>query len=149
DPPRRVARSREEIAQIEVGHTNVTPSTARWLVTVFLVFAAIPALVDLATTIRNSPRASHAWTTLAALPSQTRSAAAEAAGKGAGSIGRIRAANNAVLSGLHAFEDDLADQSPLFAALRPSAQIVLSGWLGVGNERVYQGHDGWLFYRPD
>jgi alginate O-acetyltransferase complex protein AlgJ len=26
---------------------------------------------------------------------------------------------------------------------------MLSGRLGVGNERVYQGRDGWLFYRSD
>jgi alginate O-acetyltransferase complex protein AlgJ len=25
----------------------------------------------------------------------------------------------------------------------------MTGWLGVGNERVYRGRDGWLFYRPD
>ena len=25
----------------------------------------------------------------------------------------------------------------------------MTGWLGAGNERVYPGRDGWLFYRPD
>ena len=25
----------------------------------------------------------------------------------------------------------------------------MTGWLGVGNEQVYPGRDGWLFYRPD
>ena len=25
----------------------------------------------------------------------------------------------------------------------------MTGWLGAGNERVYVGRDGWLFYRPD
>ena len=125
EPLHRAARSREEIAQIEVGHTDVSPSTARWLVAVFLALVAIPALVDLAASLRGAANASHAWATLAALPGQIQSARREAQANGADAIGRIRAENNVALSGLHAFEDDLADQSPLFAAVRPSAQLVL------------------------
>ena len=33
--------------------------------------------------------------------------------------------------------------------LRPHAQLVLTRWLGAGNERVYPGREGWLFYRQD
>ncbi len=53
------------------------------------------------------------------------------------------------MAGLSAFENALEDESVLGRTLRPPAQRVLSGWLGAGNERVYLGRDGWLFYRPD
>jgi alginate O-acetyltransferase complex protein AlgJ len=43
----------------------------------------------------------------------------------------------------------LEDQSAVGRALRPPTQLALSGWFGAGNERVYVGRDGWLFYRPD
>jgi hypothetical protein len=139
--------SREEIAQIEVGHTTVRPGTARSLVIVFLVLITIPALTDaIANGWRRTGDAS-AWSTLAMLPQRARAGFAERSG--AGVRQRIVAANRVVLEGLHNFEDDLADQSPVFAAVRPPAQSMLSGMLGVGNERVYQGRDGWLFYRSD
>ena len=48
-----------------------------------------------------------------------------------------------------AFETALEDSQPWVVRLRPPAQRVLSAWLGAGNERVYIGRDGWLFYRPD
>jgi len=139
--------SREEIAYREVGHTNVRPALARALVVVFLILITIPALVDLIVNGWRGTGDASGWSALAGLPARARSAFAES--NGAGVRKRIVAANRVVLEGLHAFEDDLADQSPVFAAVRPPAQSMLSGTLGVGNERVYQGRDGWLFYRPD
>ena len=144
---RRSKLSREDIAQIEVGHTTVQPTTARALVVVFLILITIPALADLIVNGWRQTGDASGWSTLAGLPARTRSAFAE--DNGAGLRKRIVAANSVVLDGLHNFEDDLADQSPVFAAIRPPAQSMLSGRLGVGNERVYQGRDGWLFYRPD
>jgi len=143
--------SREEIAQIEVGHTTVRPAVARGLVVVFLVLIAVPAVVDLIANLRTPGRSYDSWATLAALPEQVRAKAAEQGASGDDvSLGsKILAVNRTLLGGLHAFEDGLADESPVFAAFRPPVQAVLSGWLGVGNERVYQGRDGWLFYRPD
>jgi alginate O-acetyltransferase complex protein AlgJ len=144
---RRTALSREEIARIEVGHTTVRPATARALVGVFLILISIPALTDVAVNGWRRNGATDAWSTLAALPGRVRAAIAEQ--NAAGLKTRIVAANRVVLEGLHGFEDDLADQSPIFAAVRPPAQSLLSGTFGVGNERVYQGRDGWLFYRAD
>jgi len=60
--------SREEIAQIEVGHTTVQPAVARALVMVFLILIAIPALAD---TIVNGWRQTgdaSGWSALAGLP---------------------------------------------------------------------------------
>ena len=141
--------SREEIAKIEAGHTTVRPATARGLVAVFLVLMIVPALTDLVFNPRPGDGAS-AWSVFGALPGQLRATLAEqTAGAEVGFTSRVVALNRTVLAAVRTFEDDLADMSPVFAWLRPPAQSVLSGWLGVGNERVYQGRDGWLFYRPD
>jgi alginate O-acetyltransferase complex protein AlgJ len=144
---RRTALSREEIAYREVGHTTVQPAIARALVIVFLVLITIPALSDLFVNGWRQTGDTSDWSTLAGLPARAQSAFVAQSGSGLNT--RIVDANRVVLEGLHNFEDDLADQSPVFAAVRPPAQSMLSGMLGVGNERVYQGRDGWLFYRPD
>jgi alginate O-acetyltransferase complex protein AlgJ len=62
---------------------------------------------------------------------------------------RIVEANRALLARLQAFERRLEDEAIIGRTLRPHAQWLLTGWLGAGNERVYPGRDGWLFYRPD
>ncbi len=62
---------------------------------------------------------------------------------------RVVAANRVVLEGLSEFERAIEDGSRMGKTLRPMAQTVMSRRLGVGNERVYVGRDGWLFYRPD
>lgn len=62
---------------------------------------------------------------------------------------RIVEANRALLARMESFERRLEQESLLGRALRPHAQRILTGWLGAGNERVYPGRDGWLFYRPD
>jgi alginate O-acetyltransferase complex protein AlgJ len=62
---------------------------------------------------------------------------------------QIVAANRAVLARLEALERRLEQEAVIGRALRPYAQWLLTGVLGAGNERVYPGRDGWLFYRPD
>jgi len=50
---------------------------------------------------------------------------------------------------INGFEEDLKQQSVLTQAFLSPAQDVLTGILGVGNEKAYCGKPGWLFYRPD
>ena len=142
--------SREEIAQIEVGHTTVSRGTARGAVAAFLLFISVPPLVDLVAAARG--RESQAWPVLAALPRQIGDLVMTRSRAGHDQVttrSLIVDANRLALGAFKSFEDELADASPVFAAMRPSAQAVLSGWLAAGNERVYQGRDGWLFFRPD
>jgi alginate O-acetyltransferase complex protein AlgJ len=54
-----------------------------------------------------------------------------------------------LLEGLVAFEHALEDEALIARSLRSRAQIVMTGLLGAGNERVYPGRDRWLFYRQD
>ncbi len=142
--------TREEIAKIEVGHTAVDPRTARLLVAAFVVAVALVPLAEWlgAQALRTAGQAT-AWSHLQDLPRGMRARAAEARAAGASTWGRLVAANRVALGAFSAFEIALEDESRLGQALRPPAQLVMTGLLGAGNERVYPGRDGWLFYRPD
>jgi len=48
---------------------------------------------------------------------------------------------------LERFERGLEDDSPVGQWLLPRLQALLTRALGVGNEQVYVGRDGWLFHR--
>ncbi|MFL6589360.1 MAG: alginate O-acetyltransferase AlgX-related protein [Chthoniobacterales bacterium] len=50
---------------------------------------------------------------------------------------------------LKAAEKELETDSTVSEWLLPRVQWLLSEKLGVGNEQVYLGQGGWLFYRPD
>jgi alginate O-acetyltransferase complex protein AlgJ len=139
--------TREAIAQIEAGHTDVGPGTVRFLVVFFLLSVALVPLYELL-----GPAAGRdlvtPWSHLARIPAEA-SARIDAAPGDSGAWSRIVASNRGVLEVLHAFEDALEDESRLGRTLRPRAQLFMSGYLGAGNERAYSGRDEWLFYRPD
>jgi alginate O-acetyltransferase complex protein AlgJ len=139
--------SREELAQLEIGRTAVSPAVASALVAFFLAALAIVPLIELLPL--SSDGHTSVWTTLAETPGQVRSAVSAASARTASAWRRLLAGNRALLAGLTGFETALEDESRLGVALRPPAQQVLSGWLGAGNERVYVGREGWLFFRPD
>jgi alginate O-acetyltransferase complex protein AlgJ len=144
-------RVREEIARIEIGQTDVAPLVARRLLIFFLTaLAIVPVLETLGSRWVGDDRVSLVWSRLTAMPARVAADVdAEIAAGRHSSWDRVSAANRAVLSGLAAFERGLDHESVLGHVLRPSAQRMLSGWPGAGNERVYIGRDGWLFYRPD
>ncbi len=153
-------RAREEVAHREVGHTEVTPEVARALVACFLALLAALPIVEL--TGQRASGQSTPWSRLAP-PTGPRMGTdpASSGPQDAGSVPssspsspswgwvQILQTNRAVLASLSEFETALEDQSPVGRFLRPPVQAVLSGALGAGNERVYIGRDGWLFYRPD
>jgi hypothetical protein len=150
----RTPLSREEIARIEVGHTDVAPAVRRFLVAAFLVAIATMPLVE---TIggRRAGEAS-VWRHLLNLPSAVGTGAADpptpSGPRRTSSEGPWRstvAVNRSLLAGFDAFESALEQESVVGRVLRPPTQLAMSGWLGAGNERVYVGRDGWLFYRPD
>ncbi|HXE80394.1 MAG TPA: hypothetical protein VNK41_06565, partial [Vicinamibacterales bacterium] len=139
--------SRELQAHLEVGRTDVTPGTARAIVLIFLVMIAIVPLVEWAG-VRTlaAEGADPSWTHLARLPAAIGSRLAELP-SGAGAWTRVVTANRQALSALSAFENALEDESVLGRTLRPVTQALVTAWLGAGNERVYKGTGGWLFYR--
>jgi alginate O-acetyltransferase complex protein AlgJ len=147
--PSKPVLSREEAARVEVGQTTVTPGTARALIAVFL--AATVAVPVLEWAIARPGGAAGAWNRFAQVPAQASARLSGVAGasQDSGTWPRIISANREVLAGLSTFERALEDQSHLGRILRPPVQAWLSARLGAGNERVYVGRDGWLFYRPD
>jgi len=141
--------TREAIAQIEVGHTEVGAGTVRFLLLFFLVSLAVVPLYELAGG-RAAEDLVTPWSHLARIPAEASARIAAAAASGdSGAWTQVVAGNRAVLEGLHSFEEALEDESRLGRTLRPHAQFIMSGWLGAGNERAYAGREGWLFYRPD
>ncbi len=142
--------TREQIAHLEVGHTNVTPMLARSIVVWFLSSLVALPMIELGMSGRD-PAEPSAWTHLTSVPRAIRERldALRQSEPDAGLWTRTVTANRAVLAGLTAFETALEDVSPVGRLLRPPTQVVLTGWLGTGNERVYAGRDRWLFYRPD
>jgi hypothetical protein len=140
--------TREDIALAEVGHTDVRRGTVRFLLVFFLTaIAAVPAfeLTSGGVAADGSPPS---WSHLTRLPAEMSSQMASL-GPAAGVWKRSLAANRAIVRGLIAFENAIEDESRLGRFLRPPAQLLMSGWLGAGNERAYVGRNGWLFYRPD
>ena len=136
--------TREEIAQREIGHTDVGRGTVWFLLAFFLVaIAAVPAY-ELAATRGHGADA--AWGHLTRVPAEI---LVRAADENETAWRRLLAANRIVVQALVAFENALEDDSRLAQRLRPPIQLVLTRWLGAGNERAYAGRDGWLFYRPD
>jgi alginate O-acetyltransferase complex protein AlgJ len=136
---------REQIAHVEVGHTNITSTLARALVIAFLVLLATLPLIEFGT---GAPGAQGALGAQGA-PGAPGAAGASGASGASGAWRSLVQANRGLLARMSAYESALEDQSAIGRALRPPTQLVLSGRLGAGNERVYVGRDGWLFYRPD
>jgi hypothetical protein len=147
--------TREEIAKIEIGHTNVSPAIARALLAFFvLTIFALPVIESMTAAPASNGAAQTAWTRLTDLPQQAASAVADEVARGVSSRWRqIVAANNAIITGLIAFEDAIEDESRLGRTLRPPAQRLLTQFGRAGNEQVYVGREvngvRWLFYRQD
>lgn len=135
---------REQQAEREIGATDVSPALRRVLVALFLVtILAVPA-ADLLLAPRGSGLGVfESIFDLAASPVR-----AFSSGPG-GLWTRLSAANEAFKSRAKVFEDSLKRDSVLARAILPPVQHFSARWLGLGNEQVYLGRDGWLFYRPD
>jgi alginate O-acetyltransferase complex protein AlgJ len=140
----------EEVAQIEVGHTAIAPATARVLLGCFLAAIVLVPIVEW-TGRRTLGQAGVAtpWSHLSTLRDELRSRLAAAPTADAGWWSVAVSANHTAILRLSEFERALESESLIARSLRPPAQAVVTGWLGAGNERVYLGRDGWLFYRSD
>ncbi len=148
-----VGVSREEVARIEVGHTTVSPPIVHLLIAGFLTVIVVVPVVELAgLRALRAQGLSSAWSHLARLPAELRSRAPDSTvstPESASAWEHLVVANRSVLTAISRFELGLEDESLLGRTLRPPTQAVLTGLLGAGNERVYWGREGWLFYRPD
>jgi alginate O-acetyltransferase complex protein AlgJ len=136
--PHHLHHSREEIAKIEIGHTDSTRGV-NWLLTA--VFIAVIVAVPVFQTIRERGRVATAFTN----PWPTGAAPKTPAQLFA--VGKQ--VNNHLLRDIHTFETSLQDRDAMVQWLIPRMQTYVTGWLRGGNEDAYCGRDGWLFYRRD
>jgi alginate O-acetyltransferase complex protein AlgJ len=139
---------REEAALLEIAHTIASPFTIRLLVAFFLAAMTVVPIAEFAVVRSGGGEGmATAWSRLSGIPMGIRADAAQA--RRSSRWDRIVSANRIALTELSAFERSLENESLLARTLRPPAQLVLTGWLGAGNEQVYPGRDRWLFYRED
>src|SRR6185436_14812819 len=114
------------------------------LLAFFLIaIAAVPIAELLLVRVRGDQGIAVAWSHLSGVPGQIRSYRAETENPGVWD--RLVSANRIVLTGLSGFERALENESQIARSLRAPAQLVMTRWLGAGNERVYAGRDRWLF----
>jgi alginate O-acetyltransferase complex protein AlgJ len=147
--------SREEIAKIEIGHTDSTRAINWFLTLCFLVvitavpllqnvreFAAIRAGKDSG---RNLPQSFDVFSFLLPSGAELKSLAT---GEG-GVLAAGSRVNNRMLGDIQRYETDLKERDSLMQWVIPRLQVPVTAWLKGGNEDAYCGRDGWLFYRRD
>ncbi|MFW6286777.1 MAG: alginate O-acetyltransferase AlgX-related protein [Candidatus Sumerlaeota bacterium] len=149
--------TREEMALIEVGHTDVNPSVKWAVVILFLVLIALPAAVEIVHFLRggneNAGQLPYAFTVFESIPQAAATGFKEESAESDASLpGRLWDAtfrsNAAALRAINQYEDSLSEQSLLASVIRTPTQAFLIKALGSGNEQVYLGRGDWLFYRP-
>lgn len=133
--------SREEEAELALKRTEFTAGTPVLLVTLFLLTIVSVPFIQLVAELRTPALGLRMLDLFKTLPSATELSA----------IRGWRDLTNAVPSAdeLKGAEKALEGDSIVSQWLLPWAQSVLIGHLRAGNEQVYLGRDGWLFYRPD
>ncbi len=139
--------TREEIAQRDIGRTEISAGLS-WLLTVsFLLTLIIPPTVQLVLEVLCSPQrvAPSALEIVHTLP-----AVGRVFQQADGSLwNRVLVANRRLVLGIEEYEQQLEERSWLRQNLLGPTQHALTRWTGLGNEKAYVGRDGWLFYRPD
>jgi hypothetical protein len=147
--------SREEIAKIEIGHTDSTPAINWFLTLLFLaIITAVPLLqmgrefAAINSGKESGRRLPQSLDVLAfLLPSQAELKSLATAGDGVIAAGSQ--VNNRMLRDIQTYETDLKERDRLMQTVIPRLQIPITAWLKGGNEDAYCGRDGWLFYRKD
>ncbi len=142
---------------MEIGHTDSTPGVNRFLTFFFLlVILAVPVaqnVVEVRDILggRDAGRwVPQCWDVFGfLLPSASELKALAAARSGHAVFAALKSANNRMLRDIGQYEAALKDRDRLIQWLIPRMQVPISGWLKGGNEDVYVGRGGWLFYRRD
>jgi len=136
--------SREELAALEVGQTTVSRSLSCTMVCCFVLLIFSVPLVQTIVDWRSSGQQS----LLSSLRTLVRGEQRPASSVVQSSPSTLWQKNNRLLERMATFEQQLEESSFLRSlVLAPGQRLLLA--LGYGNEKVYPGKQGWLFYRPD
>jgi hypothetical protein len=144
--------TREELAEIEVGNTAIRRRTSIIMAAGFLLTLVGVPFAQHVIEIRAGFLKSGAWVWPKAyeILDYPRHAWFELIDPANGSlVHRLQAANGQLMRGLKSYEDSLEDDSFIAASALPHAQALTAEFFGLGNEQVYLGRKGWLFYAPD
>jgi len=144
--------TREEIAEREIGVTTVSRGVRCIFVFGFLLTILSVPLIQHIIEIRAGYEAKGHLVLPKAYEVVTFPADAWHAFKNpevSGLWNRIQSGNTQFLRDTKAYEKGLEDNSFLAKAMLPHAQAFTAAYLGLGNEEVYLGRDGWLFYTPE
>ena len=142
--------SREDVAQIEVGHTDISSGLARFLTVFFLAaIVLVPVIQHVGEFLqyRAGERPSpipQSWYILRS----ARDAAYMLRHSPLAPYDRVFAVNRELLREIEQYADRLEEESWLTERVLPAAQLALSCVFGMGNEKVYLGRGGWLFFKP-
>lgn len=147
-PPNLITdHSREEKALGEAGVTNVSKKLGLFLMAAFVMSICGVALLWILDVESGSAKST--CSPAGAPPASANESALQTPGKEAGILARLAATNAWLKQRLKACERALEENSPLTHRTLPWLQAFSCRFLGHGNEKVYVGREGWLFYRPD
>ncbi len=129
---------RQAQARAEIGHTDVGRGTAAGLAGLFLLAVLAVPVWQLAHEAASGEGGTAPARFVEGLPAVARTLEEEG----------LVAANRALLARMTELERGLERESRFAEGLLPWSQWLLAGPLATGNEQVYRGRGGWLFYRP-
>jgi hypothetical protein len=144
--------TREALAESEVGKTHITRSVSVFFVAAFLLTIISVPIVQQVVEIRSgyAERGRWVWPRAYAVLDPLRQAwfALMNPGNG-GPVSRLWNANGILMRGFRSYEKTLEEDSFIARAALPRTQALAAEYLGLGNEQVYLGRQGFLFYQPD
>lgn len=137
--------TREQEAKLEVGRTDIDPRLAKSLSAFFIVIVLAVPLVQTAHELMTNGPVAPQFLDAFRIPQIGVRGALSASGS---PLSRLNAGNKEMLKAIVEYESVLDETSWVGNKIRRPAQEVLVGALRAGNEDVYCGTDGWLFFRP-
>ena len=139
---RTLAKQRREQASQEIGQTHIRQPVAWGLVGLFVLTLVTASLAQhLAFFVRSPGGVPEVYSLRNLLP---RWAEVQAVRGIRGLLALLPS-----LREIREYEDSVEDTSVTSNWIMPQVQSALISSLGSGNEQVYPGKDGWLFYRAD
>jgi hypothetical protein len=144
--------TREEQAEAEVGTTAVSRGLCILLVLGFLLTAVSVPIIQHIIEIRAGFLAKGHWVwpnvyEALTFPGEAVRAFRDPAHQGLWN--RFQAANTKFMQKVSTFETALEEDSFLARSAIPHTQALTATFFGLGNEQVYLGRGGWLFYQPE
>ncbi|MFZ0710244.1 MAG: hypothetical protein WAM53_09415 [Terrimicrobiaceae bacterium] len=144
--------TRELLAESEVGKTHITRSVSVFFVVAFLFTITSVPLVQQVLEVRSgyAERGRWVWPRAYDVLDPLRPAWLALMNPGGdGPVSRFWNANGILMRGFRDYEKALEEDSFIARAALPHTQALAAEYLGLGNEQVYLGRQGFLFYQPD